>query len=81
MGRQKEANRAEASVKGVGALVLVFALTVMVYLLPHILKGKDPQEMIRAVFRMIVVFVFASLAVGIAGLIVWLKVMKGKRKD
>ncbi len=78
MSRRKEANRAEAIVKGVGALIMVLVLAVMVYALPQILKGKDTGQMMDTMIHMIVGFAVLGLVIGVIGLIVWIKVRNKK---
>lgn len=80
MSRRKEANRAEAIFRGVGALVLVLLLALVLWTLPHILKGKNALEMMGAVVKIIVGFASLTIIVGIIGVMVWLKVLKGKKK-
>lgn len=81
MSRRKEANRAEAIVKGVGAFIMVLFLAVMVYEVPNIVKNKSTEDTIHTMWVMILAFVGTCIALGILGVIVWLKVLKGKRKD
>ena len=52
----------------------------MVAALPHILKGKTTDEMMRTVLHMLLGFALAVGAVVVVGLIVWVKVLKGKDK-
>ena len=75
MSRRKEANRAEAIVKGIGALIMVLILAIMVFALPKILKGKSPAEMVGTMHHMIIGFAWFGLVIGIS-LIVWVKVRK-----
>ena len=81
MSRRKEANRAEAIVRGIGALVLLVVLAIMLKVLPHLLKGKSSQEMMETMMHMIIGFAVLAGVVGILGLVVWLKVLKGKKTD
>lgn len=84
MSRRKEANRAEAIVRGVGALVLLLILVIMVYALPNILKGKSTDEMLQTMLHMLFGFALLAGTVGVLGLIVWIKVLirgKNKRDD
>jgi heme A synthase len=78
--RRREANRAEAIVKGVGAIILLLLLLVIVQVLPGMLKGKEPGEMMNAMMHVIVGFAMLCGLVAVVGLIVWVKVVKGRRK-
>jgi hypothetical protein len=80
MSRRREANHAEAIVKGIGAIILLLLLFITIQVLPGILKGKEPQEMLNTAMKIIFAFAFLSILVGVIGLIVWLKVLKGKGK-
>ena len=80
MSRRKEANRAEAIFRGVGGIVLILILAIMVYAMPHILKGKNTDEMFRTMLHMLLGFALLVGAVVVLGLIVWVKVLKGKKK-
>ncbi len=80
MSRRREANRAEAIVKGIGAIILLLLLFIMVQVLPGILTGKEPQELMNTVIRIIGAFAFLVGLVGVIGLIVCVKVLKGKGK-
>ena|ERR1035437_4610754 len=77
MRRRKEANRAEAIVRAVGALVMLVILAIGLPMMPQMLKGKDPQEMMGMIFKMIVGFGAVAVAVLIIGLIVWQRVRAG----
>jgi hypothetical protein len=79
MSRRREANRAEAIVRGVGAIILLLLLFCLVQVLPRILKGKDTHEMMSTLMQIIVGFTILVLLVGVVGLIVWIKVRKGKK--
>jgi hypothetical protein len=78
MSRRRQANRAEAIVRGVGAIGMLVLLLVMVQVLPQILKGKNPGEMINTMMQMVLGFAFVGGLVGVIGLVVWLKVIKRK---
>lgn len=78
MSRRKEANRAEAIVKGVGALIMVLVLAGMVYALPKILKGKDTGAVMDTMMHMILGFAVFALVIGVIGLIVWINVQNKK---
>jgi hypothetical protein len=79
MSRRKEASRAEAIVRGVGALVMVLLLAVTVFALPQILKGKDTGQMMDTMMHLILGFTVLGGVIVVVGLIVWVKVLK-KRK-
>ena len=74
MSRRKEANRAEAIVRGVGALILLLLIMIMIFALPHILKGKSTQEMMDTMMHMIVGFAVLVVITEVIGLIVWVRV-------
>jgi hypothetical protein len=78
MGRRRDANRAEAIARGVGALVLLGILFIMIQMLPRILKGKRPEEMMPIVLKMIIGFAGLACLITLIGLIVWVKVRKAK---
>jgi len=78
MRRRKEANRAEAIVRAIGAIVMLIILAIAIPMMPQILKGKDPQEMIGTMFKMLVAFGAVAVAVVIIGLIVWQRVQRGR---
>jgi len=80
MSRRKEANRAEAIVRGVGAFIMVLLLALLLFALPHILKGKNTQEMMDTMMHIIIGFASLSIITGVIGVVVWLKVLKGKKK-
>jgi hypothetical protein len=81
MSRRREANRAEAIVKGVGAIILLLLLFITIQVLPGILKGKEPQEMMDTGMKLIFVFAFLAILVGVIALVVWVKIVKGKKRD
>ena len=78
MSRRREANRAEAIVKGVGALVMLLLLAIMAFALPHFLKGKDTRQMMDTMIYIIGAFVLLMGLIVVAGLVVWFKVLKKK---
>lgn len=80
MSRRREANRAEAIVRGVGAIMLVLLLLGLTQVLPQILKGKDTHEVMSTIMQIIMGFAILSGSVAVIGLIVWVTVMKGRRK-
>ena len=79
MSRRRKANRAEAIVTGVGAIILLLLLGSMTQVLPQILKGKDTHEMMSTMMQIIVGFTILCGLVVVIGLIVWVKVRKGKK--
>lgn len=79
MSRRRKANRAEAIVTGVGAIILLLLLGIMTQVLPQILKRKDTHEMMSTMMQIIVGFAILCGLVGVIGLIVWVKVRKGKK--
>ncbi len=81
MSNRKQANRAEGIVRAVGAFIMVIFLAVMVFSVPHLVKNKSADETMHAMLTMITAFVGLCIALGILGVIVWFKVLKGKRKD
>lgn len=74
MRNRRRANRAEAIVRGVGALIMLLVLVIMVRSLPQILNGKDPRDAIGTMLQMITWFVMLGGLVVVVGLIVWFKV-------
>ena len=79
MSRRREANRAEAIVKGVGAIILLFLLLGVTQGMPQILSGKNPSEMIGTMLHIIMLFALLSGVVVVLGLIVWTVVRSGKK--
>ena len=59
---------------------MVLVLAVMVFALPPILKGKSTGEMMDTMMQMIHGFELLGIVIGVIGLIVWIKVLKGKKK-
>jgi hypothetical protein len=80
MSRRKDANRAEAIVKGIGSIILLLLLVIMTQALPAILKGKNTHEMINTTLTLIAGFAFLTILVGVIALVVWFRVLKGKGK-
>lgn len=80
MSRRREANRAEANVKGVGAIILLLLLGTMTQVLPQIFKGKDTHEMMSTMMQIITGFAILCGLVVVIGLIVWVKVLNGKNR-
>jgi hypothetical protein len=79
MSRRREANRAEAIVKGVGAIILLFLLLGVTQGMPQILSEKNPSEMIGTMLHIIMLFALLSGVVVVLGLIVWAVVRSGKK--
>ena len=79
MSRRREANRAEAIVRGVGAIMLLLLLLGVTQVLPQILKGKDTHEMMSTMMQIIVGFTILCGLVGVIGLVVWVKVRNRKK--
>ena len=57
---------------------MLLLLLVMVQVLPQILKGKDPGEMVNTMMQMVLGFAFVGGLVVVIGLVVWLGVIKRK---
>ena len=79
MGRRKDADRAEAIVKGVGAIIVLLLLFIAVQFVPQMVKGKDPKEAISIMVQLIAGIAFLMVLVGVIGLVVWVKV-RNRRK-
>ena len=80
MSRRRDANGAEAIVRGVGAIFLLLLLGLMTQVLPQVMKGGDPKEMIGTMLQIVVGFTILAGLVVVTGLIVWVKVLNRKRK-
>jgi hypothetical protein len=65
----------------VGAIILLLLLFITIQVLPGILKGKEPQEMMDTGMKLIFVFAFLAILVGVIALVVWVKIVKGKKRD
>jgi H+/Cl- antiporter ClcA len=78
--RRKEANRAEAIVRGVGGLIMVAVLAAMVFAMPHLVKCKNTHEMMEIMLRMLFWYAVLGIIIGAFGLVVWLRILKGKEK-
>jgi hypothetical protein len=52
----------------------------MVFSVPYILKGKEPRETMDIVLRMLLGYVVLGTIFGVVGLVVWVRVLKGKEK-
>ena len=59
---------------------MVLILGVVIYASPQILKGKSIDEVMSTMLHFVIGFAFFGGAVTVIGLIVWLKVLKGKKK-
>lgn len=79
MSRRREANRAEAIVRGGGAIIMLVVLLGMVNGAPAFLRGKNPSEAIATLLSTLMLFAGLLGAITIIGLVVWFKVMKGPR--
>jgi protein-S-isoprenylcysteine O-methyltransferase Ste14 len=79
MGRRKDADRAEAIVRGVGAIVLLLLLLGVVQVFPQMLKGKSPNEMISTMMSTVMVFAVLVGFVVVLGLVVWVIVRKRRK--
>jgi hypothetical protein len=79
MSRRREANRAEAIVRGVGAIMLLLLLLGVTRVLPQMLNGKDPKEMMSTMMLIITGFAMLTGFVVVVGLIVWVTVRSRKR--
>jgi hypothetical protein len=80
VSRRKEANRAEAIVRGVGSLIIVVVLFAVVLILPQILKGKDVRETLKIMLSMIAGLVALGIAITIVALIVRVRVSRAREK-
>ena len=61
-------------------LIMLVLLGVMAQVLPGILKGRDPREMVETVMQVILGFGLPGGLVVLTGLMVWLRVLKGKKE-
>ena len=52
----------------------------MVFVMPDILKGKNVHEMIQIMFRTLFGYVLLGFTIGVVGLVMWFRVLKGKGK-
>lgn len=55
-------------------------LAVMVFVMPHIVKGKNVHEMMQIMFGMFFGYVGLGLIIGVIALVVWFRFLKGKGK-
>jgi hypothetical protein len=80
MSRRRQANRAEAIVRGIGALLMLLVLWGVVSVMPQILEGKDPGQAMNIMIRTIMGFAVLLGVIVVDGLVVWTVVLKGLRK-
>ena len=80
MSRRKEANRAEAIVKAIGAIIMLLLLFSMVHGTPGWLPGKNPGDPIAGLLTTLKFFVGLFVVITVVGLLVWIIVLKGPRK-
>jgi hypothetical protein len=73
---RKRANKAEAIVRGIGAMFTVIVLFIATQGLPGMLKGRSTDEMMRTVIGFIAAFAALGIIVGTISLIVWITVKK-----
>ena len=59
---------------------MLLLLGIMTQVLPQILKGNDPHEMIGTMMQIIVGFALIGGLIVLIGLIVWLKVRNGNKR-
>lgn len=58
---------------------MVLLLGCLLLALPKILQGKNPLQMMDTVVVIICGFAALGILVGLIGLVVWLRVLRGKR--
>ncbi len=80
MSRRREANRAEAIVRGIGAIIMLILLWGMVNGAPGFLRGKNPTDAIAGLMSALVLFVGLFIAISVIGLVVWLIILKRPQK-
>lgn len=71
MSRRRDANRAEAVVRGVGSIFLLLMLGAFTMGMPQLAKGKSPVEMLDTVLGILALLVVCAVAVTVVGLLVW----------
>jgi CDP-diglyceride synthetase len=76
MGKRKQADRAEAIVRGVVGLIMVLLLVVMVFSVPQFLKEKDPRDITGTMIQMLLGFTLLCGLIAVIGLIVRVKLRK-----
>jgi protein-S-isoprenylcysteine O-methyltransferase Ste14 len=79
MGHRRQAERAEAIVRGAGTLIVLLVLLLMVRGLPQILKGEDSRAAISTALQMMRWLVLLGGLVGAVGLVVRFKVRKAAK--
>jgi hypothetical protein len=79
MSRRREANRSEAIVRGIGAIIMVILLWGMVNGTPGMLK--NPADAIGIVLSALMLLVILGGATTVLGLIVWVIVLKRPRNQ
>jgi hypothetical protein len=57
---------------------MLILLLIALKVLPTILKGKHAEEIVPIMFKMVIAFVGLSVFISAIGLIVWVKVRRGK---
>jgi hypothetical protein len=77
MSRRKEANRAEAIVRAIGAIIMLLFLWGMVAGVGH---GKNQGDPIAGLLSTLTFFVLLFGAITVVGLIVWFIVLKRPRR-
>jgi hypothetical protein len=75
MSRRK-ANKAEAIVRGIGAIFMLIVLFVATLLAPRILKRQSTDEMLRTTIRFIAAFAALGGLITTIGLVVWFRFRK-----
>lgn len=78
MSRRKEANRAEAIVRAIGAIIMLLFLWAMVQGVGH---GNNPGDAIAGLLSTLTFFVLLFGAITVIGLLVWFIVLKGPRRQ
>ena len=80
MRKRRQADRAEAIVRGVGTLVMLLVLLALVRRLPVILNGNDPRDAIGTMLELIAWFVLLGGLVIVVGLMAWFRVRNSARR-
>ncbi len=52
MGNRKQANRAVAIVRAIGAILMLLVLLIIVQIAPRLVQGRDPGQAITALLQM-----------------------------
>jgi hypothetical protein len=76
MSNRKQADRAEAIVRGVVGLIIVLLLVVVVFSVPQFLKGKDPRNITGTMIQMLLGFTMLCGLIDVIGPIVRVKLRK-----